>query len=277
MTIESRRPGCLDEELLAAFADGKLKRSEMPAVLAHLRECPKCMSALEVANEVVGTKEARPFRWWWAAAAAAVIAAVLLALPLLRREEPLLARLVRYAPADARPVETRLTALSWAPYRGPLRAGEASEDARRLQLAGAAGDAVARANSDPSAEAQWTAGVALLLVGETENALNRLRLAAERAPNDAAMWSDLAAALDAAAVSLERKSLHAEALAAADRALAVNASHPAALFNRALILEHLGLGAEAREAWDRYLAVDPSSPWAKEAREHLRRLPASTR
>ena len=62
----------------------------------------------------------------------------------------------------------------------------------------------------------------------------------------------------------------------ADRALSVDASYPAALFNRALILEHLGLNAEARKAWDRYLSVDASSPWANEARQHLRRLPAST-
>lgn len=272
MSIESRSPACLDEEVLASFADGRLKRSEMPAVLEHLRDCPRCMSALEIANELVGTKEARPFRWWWAAAAAAVIAALLVTVPLLRREESPMARLVKLATAGARPVETRLTAFPWAIYRGPMRAEDPAEDARRLQLAGAAGDAVARANADPSAEAQWTAGVALLLAGEPENALKRLRAAGERAPNDAAIWSDLAAALDAAAQRLERQSLHADALAAADRALTLDASHPGALFNRALILEHLGLAGEARKAWDRYLAVDPSSPWANEAREHLKRL-----
>lgn len=276
MTIESRRPACLDAETIASLAEGRLKRSEIPAVLEHLRNCPKCMSALEVANEIAGTKEQRPFRWGWAAAAAALIAAVLLTVPLLRRESSPWTRLVKLVPADARPVETRLTAFAWAPYRGPMRAGDPAEDARRLQLAGAAGDAVARANAEATFEAQWTAGVALLLVGEDENALKRLRAAAERVPNDAAVWSDLAAALDAAAVRLERKSLHAEALAAADRALGVDTAHPAALFNRALILEHLGLGGEARRAWDRYLAVDPSSPWANEAREHLRRLPVST-
>lgn len=276
MTIESRGSACLDDETLAAFADGRLKRSEMAAVLEHLRDCPKCMSALEIANEIAGSKEARPFRWWWAGAAAAVIAAVLITVALVRREESPLARLTRLVPAEGRPVETRLAAFAWAPYRGPMRAGDPAEDARRLQLAGVAGDAVAQANADPSAEAQWTAGVALLLVGQPENALLRLRVAVERAPKDAAMWSDLAAALDAAAVRLERKSLHAEALAAADRALSVDPSHAGALFNRALILEHLGLAGEARKAWDRYLAVDPSSPWANEAREHLRRLPAST-
>ncbi|HEX3577751.1 MAG TPA: CHAT domain-containing protein [Thermoanaerobaculia bacterium] len=276
MTIENRSAACLDAEVLAAFADGKLTRSEMPAVLAHLRDCPNCMSALEIANEIAGAKEAHSFRLWWAAAAAVIAIAIVVAIPLLRRDESPTAKLSRYAPADARTVETRLAAFPWAPYRGPLRAGDAAEDARRLQLAGVAGDAVARANTDPAAEAQRTAGVALLLVGEPENALKRLRLAAERAPNDAATWSDLAAALDAAAVRLERKSLHTEALAAADHALAVDASHPAALFNRALILEHLGLGGEARKAWDRYLAVDPSSHWADEARQHLRRLPVST-
>lgn len=274
MTIESRSRGCLDEEVLAAFADGRLKRSEMAVVLEHLRDCPRCMSALEVANEIVGEeKEARPFRWWWAAAAAAVIAAVLVAIPLLRRESSPMTRLVKLASAGARPVETRLTAFAWAPYRGPMRAEDPAEDARRLQLAGAAGDAVARANSDPSAEAQWTAGVALLLANEPENALQRLRAAAQRAPKDPAIWSDLAAALNAEAVRLERKPLHDEALAAADRALAADASHPGALFNRALILEHLGRAREARDAWQRYLAADPKSPWATEARERLRRLP----
>lgn len=275
MNIESRDPACLDEETLAAFADGRLKRSEMPAVLEHLRICPRCMSALETANEVLGAKEARPFRWWWAAAAAAAIAAMLIAVPLVRRDDSLLARIVKLAPEQGRTVETRLTAFPWAPYRGPMRAGDAAEDARRLQLAGAAGDAVARANADPSADAQWTAGIALLLVDQPENALKRLRGAAEREPANAAIWSDLAAALDGAAARLERPSLLAEALAAADRALALDPAHAGALFNRALILEHLGLAGEARKAWDRYLAVDPSSPWATEARERLRRLPAS--
>ena len=277
MTIESRSPQCLDDEVLASFADGRLKRSEMPAVLAHLRTCRRCMSALEVANEIVGAKEQRPFRsWWWSAAAAAVIAAILITGPLLRRQASPMSRLVKLAPADARLVETRLSAFAWAPYRGPARAGDAADDARRLQLAGAAGDAVARADGDSSAEAQRTAGVALLLVGQPENAVKRLRAAAQRAPDDAGIWSDLAAALDAAAVHLERRSMHAEALAAADRALAIDAAHPAALFNRALILEHLGLAGEARKAWQRYLAADASSPWATEAREHLRRLPVST-
>ncbi len=275
MTIESRNPACLDEETLAAFADGRLKRSEMPAVLEHLRTCQRCMSALETANEIVGTKEARPFRWWWAGTAAAAIAAMLIAIPLLRRDDSLIARLVKLAPDGARTVETRLTAFPWAPYRGPMRAGDPAEDARRLQLAGAAGDAVAQANADPAAEAQWTAGVALLLVDQPENAIKRLRAAAEREPRNAAIWSDLAAALDGTAARLERPSLYADALAAADRALALDPSHAGALFNRALILEHLGLAGEARKAWERYLAVDPSSPWANEARERLRRLPAS--
>ncbi|MGH9423190.1 MAG: hypothetical protein ACRD3J_24655, partial [Thermoanaerobaculia bacterium] len=276
MTIEGRSTDCLDAEVLAAFAEGRLTRGEMPAVLTHLRDCQNCMSALEIANEIAGARKVHSFRWWWAAAAAVIVGAFVVAVPMLRREESPMSRLVRYAPADARPVETRLEAFPWTPYRGPLRAGDAAEDARRLQLAGVAGDAVARANTDSSAGAQRTAGVALLLAGESENALKRLRLAGERAPNDAATWSDLAAALDAAAVRLERKSLHTEALAAADHALAVDASHPAALFNRALILDHLGLGGEARKAWERYLVVDPSSPWSDEARQHLRRLPVST-
>ncbi|MBV9495174.1 MAG: CHAT domain-containing protein [Acidobacteria bacterium] len=266
----------LDPETLAAFAEGKLARREQADVIAHLRNCIDCTADVEEASAAVAVAPSRSRLLWIALAATIAIALPTGLLIRQRMSSQPMARLVALASRGARPMEARLAAFQWTPYRGPLRAEDAVEDARRLQLAGAAGDAVAAANADPAAEAQRTAGVALLLAGEPENALTRLRTAAERAPNDAAIHSDLAAALDAAGVRLERPSLFAEALAAADGALRIEPDQPAALFNRALILEHLGLGGEARKAWDRYLAVDPSSQWAVEARERLRRLPLAT-
>ncbi len=268
----------VDPETLAAFAEGKVARRDQARVLAHLRTCAACAADVEEASATAGASVA-PSRFgagWLAAVAAAVI--VVLSVLLIRQngDANVMTRLVALAPADARLVETRLAAFNWAPYRGPMRAETPSDAERRLQIAGVAGDAVRAANRDAGAEAQRTAGVALLLAGETDQALARLRTAAERTPDDAASWSDLAAALDAAAVSLKRPQLHAEALAAADHALDIDPRRPEALFNRALILEHLNLTNEARKAWEGYLAVDPSSPWAVEAREHLRRLPVST-
>src|SRR6185369_2246867 len=102
-------------------------------------------------------------------------------------------------------------------------------------------DAIDRADHDRSPRAQHAAGVATLLADDPIKAIDRLHEASERAPNDARMASDLAAAQLAAAESLGRASLYPEALASADRALRIDANLSEALFNRALILERLGL------------------------------------
>ena len=139
-----------------------------------------------------------------------------------------------------------------------------------------AGELVEKADRDGSPQHQHDAGVALVLIEQPLAAVARLRAAASRAPAEAKSWSDLAAALYAAALRLDRPALYPEALAAVDRALRIQPELPEALFNRALILERLGLSWQAREAWQRYLQIDPSSPWAAEARVHLDRLPAAT-
>src|SRR4029077_19987717 len=92
-----------------------------------------------------------------------------------------MSRLVALAPRDARPVEARLTGgFAWAPYHGPMRAREATNDASRLKLDGAAGDAVERADREHSADAERAAGVALVLVEQPLEAVARLRDATTR-------------------------------------------------------------------------------------------------
>jgi len=214
----------------------------------------------------------RPY--WMMIAAAAVVVAVVVAgimlLPLHGRDS--IAGLAALTPRDRRLLEPRLTGtFAWMPYRGSMR-GSATEPTH-LKLAGAAGDLAERADHEKSADAEHAAGVGLLLVEQTADAIARLRAAVAKAPDDDAAWSDLAAAEYAEALSRERPSLYPQALADADHALRLDARRPEALFNRALILERLGLAAEARVAWQRHLDVDSSSPWAVEARDRLAHLP----
>jgi tetratricopeptide (TPR) repeat protein len=191
-------------------------------------------------------------------------------------------RLVRLAPQSARSVEARLSGgFDYAPYRGPMRGNEGESAPQRMKLVGAAGALVERADEEKSAAAQHAAGIGRVLVEKPEDAIARLRAAAEGSaaegmPNNAAAWSDLAAAEYSTALQQRRPSLYPVALAHADAALRIDPHFSEALFNRALILERLGLTQAAREAWTRYLAADPSSKWAEEARAYLKRLPAAT-
>jgi CHAT domain-containing protein len=266
---------CLNPQTLAAFADRTLPRAEIPAVLAHLEECPDCMSVLKAAVDLREENRVPDRRWLAVAAAVALLA--ISAFLLRRMVAPTgVERLVRLAPQSARTVEARLSgAFAYAPYRGPLR-GSAESTPQRMKLVGATGELVERADADPTPAAQHAAGLGLVLVDQPEQAIARLRTAAEHSPADAASWNDLAAAEYATALQQHRASLYPVALAHADRALRIDPKRGEALFNRALILERLGLTQAAREAWDRFLAADPSSPWSAEAREHRSRLSAST-
>jgi hypothetical protein len=274
----------IDPQVLAQFAEGRLRRAEIPALLAHVDGCERCTAALEAANDAV-SEEAAPAqannRWWLLAAA--VLAVVAVAVPLmrtmLRRAEPDMPQLVALAPRSARVLEPRLAGdFPYAVWRGPARAETSEVDPAHLRLGGAAADAIDRADRERSPAAQHEAGVALLLIEKPLDAVRRLEDAAARTPKDARIWSDLAAARCAAADRAGKPSLYPSALAAADRALDFDPRLTAALFNRALIVERMGLSEEARYAWQAYLAFDPSSAWAAEARAHLARLqPAQTR
>ncbi|HYI08124.1 MAG TPA: CHAT domain-containing protein [Thermoanaerobaculia bacterium] len=275
---DTRTTLCPDAETLAAFAEGKLKRREIPDVLVHLDTCTICTAALEGANDRVAA-QSRPRTLWLATAAAVflVVAGVSGWWIRERNPEAPAARLVALAPRDGRTVEPRLSGgFAWAPYRGPMRASATAEDAGRYKLAGAVGELLEQADRDPSPRAQQAAGTGLVLVERAGDAVVRLRAAAAREPSNAKMWNDVGAAEYAAALYANEPSRYAEALAALDRAVALDPGLAEAHFNRALTRERLGLTAAAREAWEHYLALDASSPWAAEARAHLQRLPSKS-
>lgn len=261
---------CIDEETLGVFVEGKLDAQRRRSVMEHLQTCEPCTLAAGMAAQSLREETAVPHRWrmtWWLAAAA-VLATVLAGVAVIRERSPM-RTLVAAAPADHRLLEPRLTGgFAYAEYRGPARdAGAPVTDPARLALQGAAGAVLDRARHDASARTTHAAGVALLLIDDPAQAIQKLR---GIAGGDAKVWSDLSAAY----YTSGRPSLYPQALAAADRALAIDARMPEALFNRALVLERMGLQAEARKAWERYIEVDSSSPWADEARVHLARLGA---
>jgi len=176
---------CPSPQTLARFAEGRLPRKDLAAVLAHIDTCDDCMSIVELANQTVAEEEeleAEPRRtgWWLGVAAAALIAIAGGWLLRERLARPGMGRLVALVPAGERLVEPRLSGgFDYAVYRGARRAAgsAAGDDAERMKLIGAAGEAVERARRDSSAEAQHTAGVARLLIDEPAEAVSALRIA----------------------------------------------------------------------------------------------------
>ncbi|HYI12408.1 MAG TPA: CHAT domain-containing protein [Thermoanaerobaculia bacterium] len=271
----------LDALTVAMLAEGRVRRQDLPPLLAHLEQCRRCSDALEIANEVAaeqGGGAVRRAPRTWLMAIAAVLAAIVIAVPLMRQRDRGIAQLVELAPRSARVVAPRITGgFDWAAYRGPMRAtGSSDTETTRLRLGGAAADAIDRADRERTPAAEHEAAVALLLIEKPLEAEARLVRALKENDKEAKLWSDLAAARCAAADQLGKPSLLPRALAAADRAVELDPRLPEALFNRALIVERMGLTAEARAAWQAYLGVDPSSAWANEAREHLKALPSET-
>lgn len=269
-----------DDERIALFAEGRLPRQQAAEILDHLAGCDPCLRAVRGANEsrlerVAAAGPAMGVRLWLAAAA--MIALVLAGLVILqaRRAGTPMQRLVALAPRDARGIEPRLSGgFPWAPYRGPMRATDGA--ARNYRLIGAAGEILDDAERSQSTEMQQAAGDALVFLDRPQDAVPKLRTAAEREPSNAALWNDLGSADYAAAMRFDQPSRLPEALAAFDRALSIDPRRAEVLFNRALTLQRLGLHVAAREAWQRYLAIDGTSSWADEARNHLRTLPSST-
>lgn len=268
----------VDDLTLARFAEGKLRREEIPPVLAHVEQCARCTEALAAASEAIeevsGGATAHGIRPWLMAVAA-ILAVIAIAIPIMRRRDADgISRLVALAPRDARVLAPRVSGgFAWAAWRGPMRAEDSDVQKTKLRLAGATADAIDRNDREHTAASEHAAGIALLLIEKPLEAGQHLDAATKLDARDPALWSDLAAARIAAADKLARPSLLPRALAAADRALELDAHHGEALFNRALIVEAMGLSTEARAAWDAYLAVDNASDWAREAREHLAQLP----
>lgn len=216
-----------------------------------------------------------PFRI--AASAIILFALAALAWRVLFRRTDLDRGLVAFREAyrEQRPTEARISALDYAPppnQRGaPKVNGEARGRAERF-LQYAVADA-------PDAASLRAFGDLLLASGRFDEAVAQFEGASKLDPNDAELQNDFGVALleraKAAGPDDETGKELADAGAALerfDRALELDNSSHAALFNRALALERLKSYGQARETWEKYLEKDSGSAWASEARLHLERL-----
>lgn len=184
-----------------------------------------------------------------------------------------------------RPLEARVTGMSYAPHSG-RRGGETenvdyrARDLSQSLLLGAA-------SSNPNPYTLHALGRLYLMQKEFDKAILQFQEALKSSPDEALLHADLGAALlEQAKVLLERgedgKIMEklAESQEHLNTALRLNPSLPEATFNKALVLEELMLPEQAREAWQRYLELDPNSEWSKEAQRHLQssgyRKPAPT-
>ncbi|MEA2488290.1 MAG: hypothetical protein QOH21_82, partial [Acidobacteriota bacterium] len=103
----STRTPCPDPEVLAAFAEGKIARRDLPPIFAHLETCAACRSGVSTASKAVASGRSFRFAIPAAVAAAIVLAAVLVPWALSRRGP--FERLGKLAPRSARVVEARLS------------------------------------------------------------------------------------------------------------------------------------------------------------------------
>jgi CHAT domain-containing protein len=168
----------------------------------------------------------------------------------------------------ARPLQPRLAGFPYTP--GPV-GNPRNPDAALVE---AATDARQRLQGDAEPDTLALVGVASLVIGDVEGAVDALERAVAFPQPTASLWANLSAAhLErAAATDARRVDALVRAVDAGEEAIALDPRLPEASFNLALAREQLGYDAEA--AWSAVAAVEPDSSWRAEAASHLRRLEA---
>jgi tetratricopeptide (TPR) repeat protein len=275
---------CPDAATLAAFLDGMLDRVAAQDVATHLAGCDSCLTetheVLPFVRAESGTEapdKLQKRRWSGAIAAAVLLAFAIGALTLFRgrieeaRYHAAVRPLLTAAASADRTLEPRLSGFPWTRRQPPVRRIDPSEPAT-VRLEGAAGEVLEKTADGSSTKDRHATGVARLFAGDPADAVGVLRAAAGKNPSNATLWNDLAAALLARAAQTQSPADLAQALAAADHALAHEPRLPEALFNRALILEKMGRRNDAIAAWEQSIAADSTSGWSGEARTHLSAL-----
>lgn len=317
----TQRDECRGAESIAALVDGRLPAAEAARLRAHLAACPTCFELTRetlhlLSGEGHGARQGidlleavRTFYHlnkaaWWSAAALLVVAAGLAVAWRVRDDG--LAGLVR-AVGDRRLVEARLSGgFAYGPIASPERGAVPLDSARPgdwrvFEAAGKIHEDAARRGGDPGA--LHTVGLAQLVLGHPDAAVEALEGSTRARPGDARALSDLAAAYLARADATGHPDDLVRAIDASRHALAIDPGCDEARFNFALAIEKQiasgaptnpatggpaaggpatpgpGTGstsapdpARAIEAWRDYLDHDGHSPWADEARRRLATL-----
>ena len=280
-----------DAERLAEYAEGTLEVAARAEVERHLADCAACRAVvmetvafLEMhPAEQASAASVIPFRsrrsLTGVAAALAVAAGLVLAVFVARPEwlsgarggRPELQELIAaVANEPTRPVEGRLSGgFTYAPPPSTTRGPGDRAISAEVRIAAQKVESVRSESAAPVGDA--ASGVAHLVIGKVDEAIDDLLEATAAAPADAAYQNDLAAAYLARGGRDGRPDDFAKALAAANRAIELSPTLLEPRFNRALAIS--AMGGEARPEWRWYAERDPDSPWGREAQQRTAREP----
>ena len=273
---------CPTAEEFAAYADGGLGVQERERVEQHLVECAECRTVL-IESAAFATREhsnvpspqRRFVRARWMPIATTLAAAAALALVVVRMTvdrngadppRPELQGLVAALnTSDAtRLTEGRLTGgFVYGPRPTVTRSGVTREVSPEVRIQIAAIEREARSN--PSVANDAALGVAYLVNGDIDEAVDLLERACAARPDVGAYWSDLSAAYLVRATQSGGAADIESARRAAERALMVSPNMPEATFNLALALEQQGNKGAAAAAWKAASDLQESPQWASEA------------
>jgi CHAT domain-containing protein len=142
------------------------------------------------------------------------------------------------------------------------------------RLAAASRSARQRLDTDSSADALHAAALLALRLRDSvstglDDAARFLARARRVAPTSAPILNDFAVVQLELGERDQTVKPFLSALDAIERALAVDSTDKALLYNRALVLERLHLLATGQRAWARYLVVERDSAWVRDARSHM--------
>lgn len=286
---------CPSDEDVAAWIDKRLDPQAAQTFEAHAATCERCGELLgellrfeEPVGEGVGSPDARRFAvappaahksrraWYWAGAAAAGVAGgLLLRGPLLDtvrgpQPEAVLAEF-RAAAGSERTTVARLSGFAWGPPPQTMRG--ANDGTASANVLAAAAEVERTLKGEQSAAALHAYGVALLVAGDLDGAVQTLESARATAGPSVDLLVDLSAAY------LERGRLHASrddlerAVEVAGSAVDANPRRPDAWFNIGLAREYLADHAGSADAMRRAAEVSDDARWAAEALERSRHPP----
>jgi hypothetical protein len=264
-----------DAEQLASYIERSLPPARRSEVDAHLAACEDCRRVVMDSADLLAEEHTRSRKHFAYPLAGLAAAAVLIfAVWTVRQDrmpptgEPQMDALVAaFATEPTRPVEGRLSlSFSWAPAPALTRGTAEAAVPPDIRIAAAEAELAVGGNDSPTGH--WTRGLARLAGRDFDGAIEALERAAQADDASSRLQSDLAAAYLARFKAGGPPEDATRALAAADRALGMDARLPEALFNRALAIEVLR-PADAPAAWQAVVAQDGASPWGKEAAARL--------
>ncbi len=180
-----------------------------------------------------------------------------------------------------RPLQSRITQLSYAPFVSNRGSGSGSVDEGELSQAELSLRTIV--NNKPTPAAHHALGNVYLAKKEFDKAIEQFEEALKGEPKNAQVHADLGAALfEKGKLEIEKAktdsdsaesgkgvTYFARSLESLNTALKLDNSRLEALFNRALLYESMGLLQDAENDWRQYLDRDPNSKWAGDARTRL--------